>query len=115
MMILPVASSRADQIPTLVLETPDQLSYLHLVSIDPAVAKYTGIRTTRVLTVDAATLAAFIGAGGLGEPIVTGLQLASSAMILSGAIPAAVLALVVDALLGWVERALRPRGVEARA
>ncbi len=74
-----------------------------------------GIRTAAVLTVGTATLAAFIGAGGLGEPIVTGLQIASSAMILSGAIPAAVLALVVDALLGWVERALRPRGVEARA
>ncbi|MES1240594.1 MAG: glycine betaine ABC transporter substrate-binding protein [Acidobacteriota bacterium] len=74
-----------------------------------------GIRTAAVLTVGTATLAAFIGAGGLGEPIVTGLQLASSAMILSGAIPAAVLALAVDALLGWVERALRPRGVEARA
>jgi osmoprotectant transport system permease protein len=70
-----------------------------------------GIRTAAVLTVGTATLAAFIGAGGLGEPIVTGLQLASSAMILSGAIPAAVLALVVDALLGWVERALRPRGL----
>lgn len=73
-----------------------------------------GIRTAAVLTVGTATLAAFIGAGGLGEPIVTGLQLASSAMILSGAIPAAVLALLVDALLGWVERALRPRGLEAR-
>jgi osmoprotectant transport system permease protein len=70
-----------------------------------------GIRTAAVLTVGTATLAAFIGAGGLGEPIVTGLQLASSAMILSGAIPAAVLALVVDALLGGVERALRPKGL----
>jgi hypothetical protein len=56
MMILPVASSRADQIPAIVFEAPDQLSYLHAASIDPAVAKYTGIRTTAVLTVDAATL-----------------------------------------------------------
>ncbi|HYN22218.1 MAG TPA: glycine betaine ABC transporter substrate-binding protein [Thermoanaerobaculia bacterium] len=71
-----------------------------------------GIRTAAVLTVGTATLAAFIGAGGLGEPIVTGLQLANSAMILSGAIPAALLALLVDGLLGWVERALRPRGLE---
>jgi osmoprotectant transport system permease protein len=46
---------------------------------------------------------------------VTGLQLANSAMILSGAIPAAVLALVVDALLGGVERALRPKGLTLRA
>jgi osmoprotectant transport system permease protein len=73
-----------------------------------------GLRTAAVLTVGTATLAAFIGAGGLGEPIVTGLQLANTAMILSGAIPAALLALVVDAGLGWVERRLRPAGMEAR-
>ena len=70
-----------------------------------------GVRTAAVLTVGTATLAAFIGAGGLGEPIVTGLQLADSAMILSGAIPAALLALLVDALLGLVERAVRPAGL----
>ena len=73
-----------------------------------------GIRTAAVLTVGTATLAAFIGAGGLGEPIVTGLQLANAPMILSGAIPAAILALLVDALLGWVERALRPAGLGFR-
>jgi osmoprotectant transport system permease protein len=61
--------------------------------------------------VGTATLAAFIGAGGLGEPIVTGLQLANTSMILSGAIPAAALALLVDGLLGWAERALRPAGL----
>lgn len=72
-----------------------------------------GIRTAAVLTVGTATLAAFIGAGGLGEPIVTGLQLANPAMILSGAIPAALLALLVDGLLGLVERALRPAGLKA--
>ena len=70
-----------------------------------------GVRTAAVLTVGTATLAAFIGAGGLGEPIVTGLQLADTAMILSGAIPAALLALLVDALLGLVERAVRPAGL----
>jgi osmoprotectant transport system substrate-binding protein/osmoprotectant transport system permease protein len=70
-----------------------------------------GLRTAAVLTVGTATLAAFIGAGGLGEPIVTGLQLANTAMILSGAIPAALLALLVDAGLGWVERRLRPGGL----
>jgi len=73
-----------------------------------------GVRTAAVLTVGTATLAAFIGAGGLGEPIVTGLQLADSAMILSGAIPAAVLALVVDGALALVERAVRPAGLEVR-
>jgi osmoprotectant transport system permease protein len=73
-----------------------------------------GIRTAAVLTVGTATLAAFIGAGGLGEPIVTGLQLADNRMILSGAIPAALLALLVDLILAAVERKLRPAGLEAR-
>jgi osmoprotectant transport system permease protein len=72
-----------------------------------------GLRTAAVLTVGTATLAAFIGAGGLGEPIVTGLQLASTSMILSGAIPAAALALLVDFVLLTVERTVRPAGVTA--
>lgn len=67
-----------------------------------------GVRTAAVITVGAATLAAFIGAGGLGEPIVTGLALADSRLILSGALPAALLAIVVDGLLSMVERAVRP-------
>jgi len=70
-----------------------------------------GIRTAAVITVGTATLAAFIGAGGLGEPIITGLQLANARMILSGAVPAAVLALLVDGALGWAEKALRPAGL----
>jgi osmoprotectant transport system permease protein len=57
-----------------------------------------------VIDVGTATLAAFIGAGGLGDPIVAGLSLSDTRMILSGAIPAAGLALVVDAGLGVVER-----------
>jgi len=65
-----------------------------------------GIRTAAVIDVGTATLAAFIGAGGLGEPIVTGLALADTRMILSGAIPAAGLALIVDAVLALVERRL---------
>jgi len=67
-----------------------------------------GIRTAAVITVGAATLAAFIGAGGLGEPIVAGLALADTNMILSGALPAAALALAVDGALALVERAVAP-------
>lgn len=67
-----------------------------------------GVRTSAVITVGAATLAAFIGAGGLGEPIVAGLALADTRMVLSGALPAAVLALIVDGVLGVVERVLTP-------
>jgi osmoprotectant transport system permease protein len=68
-----------------------------------------GIRTAAVITIGAATLAAFIGAGGLGEPIVTGLALADSRLVLSGALPAALLAVLVDGGLSLVERAVRPR------
>jgi len=67
-----------------------------------------GIRTAAVITVGAATLAAFIGAGGLGEPIVAGLALADTRMILSGALPAAALALAVDGVLAIVELAIAP-------
>jgi osmoprotectant transport system permease protein len=67
-----------------------------------------GIRTAAVIDVGTATLAAFIGAGGLGEPIVAGLALSDTRMILSGAIPAALLAVVVDAGLAIVERRVRP-------
>ncbi len=71
-----------------------------------------GVRTAAVINVGTATLAAFIGAGGLGEPIVTGLQLTDTTLILSGALPAAALALGVDGLLSLVERGFRPRGVQ---
>jgi osmoprotectant transport system permease protein len=67
-----------------------------------------GIRTAAVIDVGTATLAAFIGAGGLGEPIVAGLALSDTRMILSGAIPAALLAIGVDAGLALVERMTRP-------
>ena len=73
-----------------------------------------GVRTAGVLTVGTATLAAFVGAGGLGEPIVSGVQSVDATIILSGALPAAALALAVDAALGAVERAVRPRGLGGR-
>ena len=71
-----------------------------------------GIRTSAIWTVGTATLAAFIGAGGLGVPIVSGLQLADVYVILSGALPVTILALMVDGLLGSIERFVRPRGLE---
>ena len=67
-----------------------------------------GLRTAAVITVGTATLAAFIGAGGLGEPIVAGLALADSRLILSGALPAAALALLVDGALALAERLVAP-------
>jgi osmoprotectant transport system permease protein len=70
-----------------------------------------GVRTAAVLNVGTATLAAFVGAGGLGDPIVSGLALADTRMVLSGAIPAAVLAIVVDWALGRLQRTVTPRAL----
>jgi osmoprotectant transport system permease protein len=63
-----------------------------------------GIRTAAIISIGTATLAAFIGAGGLGDPIVTGLALNDSSLILQGAIPAAGLAILTEILFGRVER-----------
>ncbi len=72
---------------------------------------FAGIRTAGVIAVGTATLAAFIGAGGLGDPIVAGLALNDTRLVLSGAIPAALLALVTDGVLAIAERLAAPRGV----
>ena len=70
-----------------------------------------GVRTSMVINIGTATLAAFIGAGGLGEPIVTGLSVTDSDLVLCGALPAAALALIVDWLLGALERRATPKGM----
>jgi osmoprotectant transport system permease protein len=68
-----------------------------------------GIKTAAIISIGTATLAAFVGAGGLGEPIVTGLNLNDDSLILQGAIPAAVLAITAEFLFELLERALLPR------
>lgn len=70
-----------------------------------------GIKTSAIINVGTATLAAFIGAGGLGEPIVSGLALNDNATVLQGAIPAAVLALLVQFLFDILDRVLIPKGL----
>ena len=70
-----------------------------------------GIRTATIIGIGITTLAAFIGAGGLGESIITGLQLNNIYLILSGAIPAALLAIVIDMLLARCEKCLIPKGI----
>jgi osmoprotectant transport system permease protein len=66
-----------------------------------------GIRTATVITIGVATIAAAIGAGGLGTFIFRGVAMVSDAVILAGAIPAALLALLADGLLALLERRLR--------
>jgi osmoprotectant transport system permease protein len=73
-----------------------------------------GIKTAAVINIGTATLAAFIGAGGLGEPIVTGLALNNTGLILEGAIPAAILAVLTELLFELLERAVVPRHLSSR-
>jgi osmoprotectant transport system permease protein len=72
-----------------------------------------GIKTAAVLTVGTATLAAFIGGGGYGTLIVTGLALNDVATILAGAIPSAIMALVVHSAFEALDRLLIPRALRA--
>ena len=70
-----------------------------------------GVKTSAVINIGTATLAALIGAGGLGEPILSGLNLNDHATILEGAIPAALLALLVQGMFDLLDRFLIPRGL----
>jgi osmoprotectant transport system permease protein len=70
-----------------------------------------GIKTSAVINVGTATIAAFIGAGGYGERIVAGLAVNDNAMMLAGAIPAAVLALLIQWTFDLLERRVVPAGL----
>jgi osmoprotectant transport system permease protein len=74
-----------------------------------------GVRTSTVLSVAIATLGALIGAGGLGTFIFQGISAVNTPMILAGAIPTALLALLLDGLLAMLERALTPPGLRRRS
>jgi osmoprotectant transport system permease protein len=73
-----------------------------------------GIRTSAVIAVGTATIAALVGAGGLGDPILRGITLRSAPLILSGAVPAALLALAVQGLFAAIERLVVSRGITLR-
>ena len=70
-----------------------------------------GVRTSAVIAIGTATLGALIGAGGYGQPILTGIRLASVPLILEGAVPAAALALLVQGAFDVLEPFLVPRGL----
>ena len=74
-----------------------------------------GIKTSAVINVGTATLSALIGAGGYGQPILTGIRLDNISLILQGAVPAAVLALLVQGLFELIERGLLPKGLRIQA
>jgi len=74
-----------------------------------------GIQTAAVINVGTATLGALVGAGGYGQPILTGIRLDDVGLILEGAVPAAALALLASGLFQAVERAVVPKGLRLRA
>ncbi|HHY37944.1 MAG TPA: ABC transporter permease [Clostridia bacterium] len=73
-----------------------------------------GIRTSTVTIVGWATVAAFIGGGGLGQLIFTGLVMNNNRLLLAGAIPSALLAILVDYFLGYVENRVTPKGLKVQ-
>jgi osmoprotectant transport system permease protein len=73
-----------------------------------------GIRTSAVQNVGFATLGAIIGAGGLGQPILRGIRVNDVSLILAGAIPAALLALLLQGSIDGIEWAVVPRGLKRR-
>jgi osmoprotectant transport system permease protein len=91
------------------LETRAQLLRVMLPMASPAILA--GVRTSAVINVATATLAALIGVGGLGEPIISGLNLNDPAVILQGAVPAGVLAILVQLLFDGIERLIVPLGL----
>lgn len=71
-----------------------------------------GIKTSAVINVGTATLGALIGAGGYGQPILTGIRLDNVSLILQGAVPAAILAIIVQGLFDLIEKIFVPRGLK---
>jgi osmoprotectant transport system permease protein len=104
-----IAQSIRDSAVALGLEPRAQLRKIYLPIASRSILG--GIKTSAVINVGTATLAALIGAGGLGEPILSGLNLNDHATILQGAIPAAVLALLVQWLFELLDRVLIPKGL----
>lgn len=89
------------------MNTRNRLRYVEIPLAMPMILA--GIRTAAVINIGTATLAAFIGAGGLGEYIVTGLALNNTSMILTGAMPAALLAIVFELVFEAIELIVIPK------
>jgi osmoprotectant transport system permease protein len=94
------------------LTSKQQMRHIELPLAAPMILA--GIKTAAIISIGTATLAAFVGAGGLGEPIITGLTLNDHRLILEGAIPAAGLAIVVELLFESLERRMAPPQLQNR-
>ena len=74
-----------------------------------------GIKTSTIINIGTATLGALIGAGGYGQPILTGIRLDNISLILQGAIPAALLALLAQGLFEFAEKWIVPKGLQVKS
>ena len=108
------------QIPKVTIESADVLGLsrsarLKLVELPLALPSIlAGIKTAAVINVGTATIGAFIGAGGYGAPILTGIRLSSIPLILQGAVPAAALALIVQFGFSYIEKKFVSPGLQIR-
>ena len=90
--------------------TPFQILYMIEIPLSLSIIM-AGIRTATVMTIGIATLAALIGAGGLGDLIFRGIASVNNGLILAGAIPPAILAILFDSLFRFLEKKLTPKGL----
>ena len=107
--LIQVGKGMKDAARSLGMEAGTILAKIELPLAAPTIVA--GIKTSAVINVGTATIAAFIGAGGYGERIVTGLALNDHALLLAGAIPAAALALLIEGIFRVGERWLIPEGI----
>ena len=108
-----IATPLRESAAALGLEPPAQLTKVYLPMASRTILA--GIKTSAIINVGTATLAALIGAGGLGEPIISGLALNDAEVILQGAIPAALLAILVQVCFDGLDRLIIPRGLRLEA
>jgi osmoprotectant transport system permease protein len=107
-------------IPTALKESAEVLGlpkFVQLLRIELPLASpmiLAGIKTAAVINVGTATIGALIGAGGYGQPILNGIRLNNTRMILQGAIPAALLALVAQFVFELIERRCVPKGLRLK-
>lgn len=108
-----IAQSLRESAAVLGLPPRARLRLIELPLASPAILS--GIKTAAVINVGTATIGALIGAGGYGQPILTGIRLDDLGLILQGAVPAAALAVLVQAVFTILERVFVPRGLRLRA
>ena len=118
--MLPIIRNTASgikDIPTPVLESAialglSDIARLRIIELPLAMRSIiTGIKISAIINIGTATLGALIGAGGYGQPIITGIRLNDMGLILQGAVPAAVLAILLQLAFELLEKRFVPRGL----